>query len=51
MLVPRLVNAGADEQKIDRILKNELDAYKPMSPSFAEHLTRRLRKHGKSFQR
>ena len=47
MLVPRIIDAGADEQKIDRILKNELDAARPVTPSFAEHLTSRLRKHGK----
>jgi cellobiose phosphorylase len=47
MLVPRIINAGADEQKIARILKNELDEAKTITPSFAEHLASRLRKHGK----
>ncbi|HOL92139.1 MAG TPA: glucoamylase family protein, partial [Clostridiales bacterium] len=46
-LVSRIIDAGADEQKIDRILKNEFNAAKPVTTSFAEHLTSRLRKHGK----
>lgn len=47
MLVPRIINGGADEQKIARILKNELGEAKAITPSFAEHLASRLRKHGK----
>ncbi|HPV00934.1 MAG TPA: glucoamylase family protein [Clostridiales bacterium] len=47
MLVQRIVDEGANEQKIDRILKDELDTAKIITPSFAEHLTSRLRKHGK----
>ena len=46
-LVPRIMDAGTDEQKIAQVLRNELDAAKSISPSFAEHLTSRLRKHGK----
>lgn len=46
-LVPRIIDAGTDEQKIAQVLRNELDAAKSISPSFAEHLTSRLRKHGK----
>lgn len=47
MLVARIIDAGADEQKIDQIIGTGLDAAGTITPSFAEHLTSRLRKHGK----
>lgn len=41
-LASRIVSSGSDEGKIGQILADETE----ITPSFAEHLIRRLRKHG-----
>ncbi len=45
-LVPKIVAAGSDERQIGLILSRELESLS-ITPSFTEHLTRRLRKQGK----
>jgi len=47
-LLPKISEAGSDERQIDLILDRELGGnVGSITPSFAEHLTRRLRKQGK----
>jgi len=45
-LVSRIVSSGPDEQRIGRILAEAFGKNGEITPSFTEHLIRRLRKHG-----